>query len=343
MSYNLRMQADTTPNIFPIAGVVFAWAMPKTGKGYEIPLFEIAHAIEDPDLSIWLHLNLSSSQVQRWLEKTSLVPERVVEMIEEGVTLSRMERIEKLDDCLVMVMNDFHQEFGEDQVDGSLGTLWAIVTPKLMISLRNNPLKTTDKLRYDLRSGEINPSSAIELFHELLDLRAEQLRTLLVHLSADMDVLEEKLLKGKEFPEHESLGRIRIQCSRLRRQFSPELIALHRLLKRLPYWFTDENKSRLTDDLDLLSYLVQDISSLYDRAKVLQDEQAAHVAEFNAKNLQVLSVMTVIFLPMTLISGIMGMNMEDLPGLKGSFFEVMVVMSIAGGAVYGALKLKRII
>lgn len=343
MSYNLCMQTMATPNIFPIAGVVFAWAMPKVGNGYEIPLFEITQAIEDPNLSIWLHLNLSNSQVQRWLEKTSLVPERVVEMIEEGVNLSRMERIEKLDDCLVMVMNDFHQEFGEEHQDASLGTLWAIVTPKLMVSLRNNPLRTTDKLRYDLRSGQINPSSAIELFHELLDLRAEQLRSLLVHLSEDMDVLEENLLKGKEFPEHESLGRIRIQCSRLRRHFSPELIALHRLLKRLPYWFTDENKSRLTDDLDLLSYLVQDISSLYDRAKVLQDEQAAHVAEFNAKNLQVLSVMTVIFLPMTLISGIMGMNMEDLPGLKGSFFEVMVVMSIAGGAVYGALKLKRII
>jgi zinc transporter len=337
------MQADTTPNTFPIAGVVFAWAMPKTGQGYEIPLFEIAQSIEDPELSIWLHLNLASSQVQRWLEKTSLVPERVVGMIEGGVNLSRMEHIEKLDDCLVMVMNDFHQEFGEEHGDGSLGTLWAIITPKLMISLRNNPLRTTDKLRYDLRSGEINPLSAIELFHELLDLRTEQLRSLLVHLSEDMDVLEENLLKGKEFPEHESLGRIRIQCSRLRRQFSPELIALHRLLKRLPYWFSDKNKSRLTDDLDLLSYLVQDISSLYDRAKVLQDEQAAHVAEFNARNLQVLSVMTVIFLPMTLITGIMGMNMEDLPGLRGSFFEVMVLMSIAGGAVYGALKLKRII
>ena len=337
------MQTDITSNPFPIAGVVFAWAMPKTGKGYEIPLFEIAQSIEDPDLSIWLHLNLSNSQVQRWLEKTSLVPERVVDMIEEGVNLSRMERIEKLDDCLVMVMNDFHQEFGEELLDGSLGTLWAIITPRLMISLRNNPLRTTDRLRYDLRNSHINPSSAIELLHELLDLRTEQLRTLLVNLSEDMDILEENLLKGKEFPEHENLGRIRIQCSRLRRHFSPELIALHRLLKRLPYWFSDENKSRLTDDLDLLSYLVQDISSLYDRAKVLQDEQAAHVAEFNAKNLQVLSVMTVIFLPMTLITGIMGMNMEDLPGLRGSFFEVMVLMSIAGGAVYGALKMKRIV
>ena len=341
--YNLSMATEIIEKPFPVAGVVFAWAMPISGDGYEIPLFEIADALENPDISIWLHLNLSNSQIQRWLENTPLIPERVVEMIQEGVNLSRLERIEKLNDCLLMVMNDFQQEFGEESSDSSLGTLWAIVTPRLMISLRNNPLRTTDKLRYDLRSGQLNPASVIELFHELLDLRAEQLRTLLAHLSEDMDDLEEKLLKGREFPEHENLGRIRIQCSRLRRHFSPELIALHRLLKRLPYWFSDEDKNRLNDDLDLLSYLVQEISSLYDRAKVLQDEQAAHVAEFNAKNLQVLSVMTVIFLPMTLITGVMGMNMEDLPGLKGSFYEVMVIMSITGAAVFASLKLKRII
>jgi zinc transporter len=330
-------------SIFPIAGVVFAWAMPASGDGYEIPLFEIADTLNDPNYSIWLHLNLSNSQVQRWLEKTPLVPERVVDLINEGENLSRIERIEKLDDCLLMVMNDFHQEFGEESADATLGTLWAIITPRLMISLRNNPLHTTDQLRLDLRNRQLNPASAIELFHELLDLRAEHLRSLIVHLSANMDDLEENLLKGREFPEHESIGRIRIQCSRLRRHFSPELIALHRLLKRLPYWFADKDKSRLQDDVDLLTYLVQEINGLYDRAKVLQDEQAAHVAEFNAKNLQVLSVMTVIFLPMTLITGVMGMNMEDLPGLKGSFYQVMTLMAIAGAAVFAGLKLKRII
>lgn len=341
--YNLTMSIQKNAKPFPVAGVVFAWAMPVSGNGYEVPLFEISEALENPDISIWLHLNLSNSQIQRWLENTPLIPDRVVEMIQEGVNLSRLERIEKLDDCLLMVMNDFQQEFGDEGGDSSLGTLWAIVTPRLMISLRNTPLRTTDKLRYDLRGGQLNPGSVIELFHELLDLRAEQLRTLLVHLSENMDELEENLLRGKEFPEHENLGRIRIQCSRLRRHFSPELIALHRLLKRLPYWFSDEDRGRLNDDLDLLSYLVQEISSLYDRAKVLQDEQAAHVAEFNAKNLQVLSLMTVIFLPMTLITGVMGMNMEDLPGLKGSFYEVMVLMALAGVSVYGALRLKRII
>lgn len=337
------MSLEIIAKPLPIAGVVFAWAMAESGKGYEIPLFEITQALQDPDTSVWLHLNLSNSQIQRWLLDTPLIPRRVIEMIEEGVNLSRLERIEKLDDCLLMVMNDFHQEFGNEGSDYSLGTLWAIVTPRLMISLRNNPLRTTDTLRAELRAGQLNPTSVIELFHELLDLRAEHLRTLLVHLSENMDDLEENLLKGKDFPEHENLGRIRIQCSRLRRHFSPELVALHRLSKRPPYWFNEEDKNRLVDDLDLLSHLSQEISSLYDRAKVLQDEQAAHVAEFNAKNLQILSVMTVIFLPMTLITGVMGMNMEDLPGLKGSFYEVMILMFIAGASVYGALRVKRVI
>jgi zinc transporter len=328
---------------FPITGVVFAWAMSSEGQSREIPLFEIAQALDDPNLSIWLHLNLSNSQVQRWLKNTHLVPERIVEMIDEGVTRSRLERVEKLDDCLLMVMNDFHQEFGAKDGEASLGTLWAILTPRLMISLRNNPLRTTDKLRSDLKSGILNPYSAIELFHELIDLRAEHLRTLLIRLSETMDDLEEILFKGKDLPEHEYLGRIRIQCSRLRRQFSPELIALHRLQKRLPYWFSDDDKVRLNDDLELLSYLVQEISNLYDRAKVLQDEQSAHVAEFNARNLQVLSVMTVIFLPMTLLTGIMGMNMEDLPGLKESFYIVMALMVSVGAAVYIALKVRKII
>lgn len=65
LPYNLRMTTEVISKPFPVAGVVFAWAMPSSGNGYEIPLFEIASALEDPNLSIWLHLNLSNLQIQR--------------------------------------------------------------------------------------------------------------------------------------------------------------------------------------------------------------------------------------------------------------------------------------
>jgi zinc transporter len=76
---------------------------------------------------------------------------------------------------------------------------------------------------------------------------------------------------------------------------------------------------------------------------MLQDEHAAQMAELTSRNLQVLSVMTVIFMPMTLITGIMGMNMEDLPGLKESFGVIMVLMALSGTVVYSVLKYRKII
>jgi zinc transporter len=51
--------------------------------------------------------------------------------------------------------------------------------------------------------------------------------------------------------------------------------------------------------------------------------------------------MTVIFLPMTLITGIMGMNMSDLLGLESSFYEVMFLMGLAGASMFAYLKIKK--
>jgi zinc transporter len=61
---------NLTSNSFPVDGVVFAWGMTESGDNYEIPLFEITEKLANSQDSIWLHLNLANSKVQRWLEKT---------------------------------------------------------------------------------------------------------------------------------------------------------------------------------------------------------------------------------------------------------------------------------
>jgi len=68
--YTPTVVTENLTHPFPINGVVFAWAMTPSGKNHEIPLFDIADALNDPELSIWLHLNLTNSQVQRWLKNT---------------------------------------------------------------------------------------------------------------------------------------------------------------------------------------------------------------------------------------------------------------------------------
>jgi zinc transporter len=330
------------PLVIPTDGVVFAWELDGQ-QSREIPLDQVDASLGDQSKSIWLHLNLSNARIQRWLKQTPQIPDSLKEAILDQVSRSRMETIEEFGDGLMMVMNDFRIGLTHSEDDEETGTLWAIMTPRLMLSLRAHPLMTTDTLRYLLRQKRIAPNNVVALYHEIIEERASHLRRRTDQLSDQMDSLEEILIKGDNLPEHETLGKLRITCSRLRRHYAPELTALRRLLRRKPTWFTEDDTDQLREQIDLLSFLVDEVNNLYERAKVLQDELSAHVAEFNAKNLQVLSVMTVIFLPMTLVTGVMGINMEDLPGLEHSFYAVMAIMCAAGLAVYSGLKVKRVI
>lgn len=338
----IPIDALIDPMMIPADGVVFAWEM-QGNQSHEIQADQIDQALTDNSKSLWLHLNLSNARVQRWLNQTSQIPESLKEAILDQVSRSRMETIEEFGDGLMMVMNDFRIGLTHSGDEEETGTLWAIMTPRLMLSLRAHPLMTTDTLRHLLRQKRITPNSIVALYHEMIEERAAHLRRRTDKLSDEMDALEEILIKGDDLPEHETLGRLRITCSRLRRHYAPELTALRRFLRRKPAWFTEDDTDQLREQIDLLAFLVEEANNLDERAKVLQDELSAHVAEFNAKNLQILSVMTVIFLPMTLVTGVMGMNMEDLPGLQHSFFTVMVIMCCAGLAVYAGLKMKRVI
>ncbi len=336
------LDALIDPLLIPVDGVVFAWEM-RGDQSHEIQPAEIDAALSDTNKSLWLHLNLSNARVQRWLKQTPQIPESLKEAILDEVHRSRMETIEEFGDGLMMVMNDFRIGLNQGNDDEDTGTLWAIMTPRLMLSLRAHPLMTTDTLRHLLRQKRIAPDSVVGLYHELIEERASHLRKRTDQLSEQMDTLEEILIRGENLPEHEILGRLRITCSRLRRHYAPELTALRRLIRRRPTWFNEDDTDKLREQIELLAFLDDEVNNLYERAKVLQDELSAHVAEFNARNLQVLSVMTVIFLPMTLVTGVMGMNMGDLPGLEHSFYAVMLVMCGAGLAVYLGLKIKRVI
>ncbi len=336
------LNALIDPLQIPEDGVVFAWRITGEDSG-EIAAHEVEHALSNPDQSLWLHLSLSNARVQRWIRQTPHLPETLKEAILDEVSRSRMETIEEFGDGLMMVMNDYRIGLQKSDDDEETGTLWAIMTPCLMLSLRAHPLLTTDTLRHRLRQRRINPENIVSLYHEMIEERANHLRRRTDQLSDEMDALEENLLTGDRLPEHEALGRLRITCSRLRRHYAPELTALRRLIRRRPTWFSEDDADKLREQIDLLAFLVDEVNNLHERAKVLQDELSAHVAEFNAKNLQILSVMTVIFLPMTLVTGVMGMNMEDLPGLQHSFWIVMLIMFGAGLAVYLGLKARRVV
>ena len=227
----IPLNALIDPLRIPEDGVIFAWEL-SVNDAHEVKPDAVDVALANPDKSVWLHLNLSNARIQRWLRQTPHLPETLKEAILDEVSRSRMETIEEFGDGLMMVMNDFRVGLSRAEGEEETGTLWAIMTPRLMLSMRAHPLRTTDTLRHLLRHKRVSPTDVVALYHEMIEERASYFRQRIDHLSEEMDALEEALLTGNKTPEHETLGRLRISCGRLRRHYAPELTALRRLIRQ---------------------------------------------------------------------------------------------------------------
>ena len=84
------------------------------------------------------------------------------------------------------------------------------------------------------------------------------------------------------------------------------------------------------------------MTALQERIKLLQEEIAAQVNEDNNRSLFVLTIVTVLALPINIIAGLLGMNVGGVPLAQHSHgFWIVVAIVIAFTAVAGAIVVRR--
>jgi zinc transporter len=260
-----------------------------------------------PGQFVWLHFNLSNTASERWLRLHAGLGENFYEALHQG---SRSTRIELADDALVAVVNDVLHNFSFDNAD--ISTLWVHVTPHSVISARRKPLESIERLRQAVERGELLRSPVALLIHLLLD-QADVLVNIVRDAGARVDTIEDHLLAGKLARKREDLGALRRVLVRLQRLLAPEPAALFRLLQRPPPWIDLDDRQDLRQATEEFTVVLTDLASLQERIKLLQEEIAAQVSEDNSRSLFLLTIVTVMALPINLIAGLLGMNVGGIP------------------------------
>jgi zinc transporter len=260
-----------------------------------------------PDGFLWLHFNLGHNASERWLRQVAKLPEPFFETLKEGLHSTRIERDE---DALVAVINDVHFDFSFEPSD--ISTLWISVQPGLVVTARLRPLRSVDKLRASMKAGE-QLRSAAELLERLMRSQADVLVEIVRGVTARIDDIEDELLAGKLHHKRVKLGALRRLLVRLQRLLAPEPAALFRLLQYPPAWMASMDVQELRQSTEEFSVVLRDMASLQERIKLLQEEIAAQVNEDNSKSLFVLTIVTVLALPINIIAGLFGMNVGGIP------------------------------
>jgi zinc transporter len=88
---------------------------------------------------------------------------------------------------------------------------------------------------------------------------------------------------------------------------------MFRLLQRPPLWVTVQDRQELREASEEFAVTLNDIATLQERIKLLQEEIAALVNEGNNRSLYTLTIVTVLALPINIIAGLLGMNVGGVP------------------------------
>lgn len=286
---------------------------------------------------LWIHLNLSHARAERWLREHGQLGESFFEALGEG---SRSTRIERDGDSLFAVINDVTFDFTFDASD--VATLWVSVTQHAVVTARRHPLRTVDRLRTAVKRGETLESS-LDLLDHLLRDQADELQRILRRASGRLDDIEDALLAGQHERHTPELARLRRLMVRLSRLLAPEPGALARTLSKPPRWVREADLQDLHRANEEFSLVLRDVAALQDRIKLMQDESATRVAEENNRSLFLLTMVTVLALPINLAAGLLGMNVGGIPLAEQPHgFWIMVGVIVAVTVVLGWLVVRRL-
>lgn len=284
---------------------------------------------------VWLHFNLSNVAASKWLREKLKLSDVFHEALKDG---SRSTRVELDDEMLIAVVNDVHYDFAFEPSD--ISTMWLSVSPTLVVSARLQPLRSIDRLRDAVKRGISLPSSVALLVHLMHD-QGDVLVNIVRQTTARVDAIEDQLLAGRLETKRADLGSLRRLMVRLQRLLAPEPAALFRLLRLPPGWIREEDIEDLRQSTEEFNVAISDMTALQERIKLLQEEIAGRVAEANNRSLFILTIVTVLALPINIITGMLGMNVGGIPLADhhlGFWIVVAIVAAITALAGWTAFR-----
>jgi zinc transporter len=287
---------------------------------------------------VWLHFSLSNASAEKWMGEHLFLPEHFFETLHEGTGSTRVEQEE---DSLIAVINDVMYDFSFDA--SQIASVWMCVQHNCVISARMQPLRSVDRLRVAVKAGEDFASPVSLLVHLLRD-QADVLQKIERDSASKVDQIEDNLLKGRVNTTRGTLGSLRRLFVRLRRLLAPEPATLFRLLNRPPAWFMKDDARELREATEESSAVLNDLAVLQERTKLLQEEIAAHTTEQTNRSLFLLTIVTVLALPINIIAGLFGMNVGGIPLAQephGFWVVVAIIAIFTGVAGWVAFKKQR--
>lgn len=285
----------------------------------------------------WVHLDREHRETETWLKNGSGIPELASKALLAEETRPRVIAIESGHIVILRGINHHPDASPEDMVSIRL---W--IEENRIISVRRLRFLAIQDIRtlFERGFGLQSPGAFLaELSHALV----ERISPIVHDLEDQLDELEETGVSLLDPKQRDLLLILRRRIIPLRRFLSPQRDALNSVSNLRMNWITKDDSARLREAYDDTLRFVETLDAARERAALFHEQIATRLAERSNRNMYILAVVAAIFLPLGLLTGLLGTNVGGIPGSNTSwaFLAVTALIIVVGAIEYAVLKFMR--
>lgn len=271
----------------------------------------------------WAHICFDAENATQQLNAFGLKQD----VIDALVAPETRPRTITLKNGVLIVLRGINNNHDADPEDMISLRIWFTKDFVITAKMHGKKLLSIEDARHAFQSDLAGQTPAAFVVF-LIEKLADRIGNTVDIIEDDLTRFETELADSSHSKIQTKLAITRRQTAAIRRHLTPQKDALD-ALNRISGVLTDNESFLLRQQSDRTTRYVEDLELARERAIYLQEELRSQIAEQQNKRMYVLSIVTAIFLPLSFLTGVFGMNVGGLPGTENSdFFHYLVAAMV---------------
>jgi len=284
----------------------------------------------------WIHLKRGTPEAQAWLDACGLSRFLIQALTEEETR----PRCIVDDEGTLLILRGVNLAAGAEPED--MVSIRFFTDGKRVISVWRRPLISINDLLAAVARGN-GPVSPGDLIAKVALRLADRADPIVAALNDRVDDLEDAVLDEDVSATRRDLADVRRMSILIRRFMFPQRDALTTLEIEDLHWLTRADRTRIREAGERATRLAEELEAIRDRATVVHEQIMDMRAEAMNRSMYALAIITAIFLPLGLLTGLLGINVGGMPGADNpdAFWIVCAILGalvVVQAAVFRWLK-----
>lgn len=302
---------------------VIAFLLDKKGGAIELSYEELNNVNTNGKI-LWAHFDYSSPEAIEWITSKSGIDSIAIDAL---LTQETRPRTTILNDSLLIALRGVNLNKNSKPED--MVSIRLFISTDLIISTRKRDILSVAEIVDILKKG-IGPKSSSEFLTELTYRITARMEDVINQIEDRTDSLEENLMDSVDLKFRNEILSIRRETIILRRYLFPQKEALNKLYSDKITWINEYERIELRETNDQLMRHIEELDTIRDKVSLIQEELSNTLSDQMNKKMYILSIISAIFLPLTFLTGLLGINIGGIPGAQNDnafyIFSIILVM-----------------